>query len=598
MNENEFLARITAPTLGSSSFAQDLSEAFKNIDDNFKKIVSAPYLEGQEGRSIEPIDMPLLEEDGVTLTQFGTSVVECIFGDSDVHTLTELDELHPTYGVGTNPVSKYIREHSTIKVLSKYNPDSGQIEDYICSAEYYCYLDMRIADLDRMQYPSQVVDFYDYTCQIFGSYDTEAEEWSFTKGVMLPTLYFNPDQGFFCWKINNVETGIRAQGIKGDDGRPPVAAVVKGVGRVTTVGNSSVIVVNVDSFSSITTRQEEGETIIETSWEPIRNSGLQNGDMVCCILSMVDQEYGTVYPDMLIGNITKTGEDESTVYTIMLPDSNRFSNLWRSYLLFYAFRDIDYKGVDGNKTKAVFVPGAHQGVTHAMFQNDSNVQYYSQAGVWSSTDTNPKDDLVFKKVSENRLIGRNSYSTSTRMTSPDSSSYISTTTKARFEGYNLEVSGTSKAKVSGCSDVLLGVPVGSVVSWINTTSIPEGWYITGEVTTYVDPVFAFAEISVDSANSETDVIIRNGNTVIARLQIRSIVDGNMSATRDSKFKNIFCALTGYTLDSNGIVSITTDQMTLEGYISDTKFMWPELDIDISLEDYREDGIKFYLTRRL
>ncbi len=589
---NNFLTDIVSPTLGSATFATELNEAFRTIDDNFKKIVSAPYLEGQEGRSIEAIAMPLVENG--ELTDFGRAAAREIFMDPTIETIEDIDSgstRQPIGSIQIHNASDYLLEHPTINVLCKYSPDTGQVEDYICCAEYYCFLDMRVEDLGMLDTPSTQTQFVDYTCQLFGEYDSETGEWTFTKGVMLPTIYFNSEQGYFCWKINNVETGIRAQGIKGDAGRPPLAAVVKGNGTKYTSGSSDVVVISVTKFMRLepTLEQNAGE------WSDIANSTIQNGDLVCCLFDISDDTYQQVrYTDMLIGNIAVTGSDNSRIFSMTVPDACRFSSLWRSYILFYAFRGINYKNVNYKNSKAVFIPASTPSITHAIFQDDSRVNYSQMStGDWSATDgEGTKNDLIFKKVRESRLIGTGSVGNSNKMTAPDE--MTDEMTSVKFLGYNTEVDGTSKARVNRIPGILLGVPVGSVVSWMynDVERIPEGWYITGDVTEYVPPVFGTKIVNANT--NDCDIILRHNGEIIEKMVFTGITDDE-PGTRDNKFVSIFCAIAGYQAPEEGSpLVIDTDFDTYSDYLNrELTERWSQFDFR---ESNNRDGLVFYLTR--
>ena len=599
MIENNFLARITAPELGSATFATDLREVFSNIDDNFKKIVSAPYLEGQEGNSVEAYDMPIVE-DG-ELTEFGAAMVREILGDPDITSIADIDSdsRYDSVGQAQHKIYDYLLSNPTMKVLRTIDPDIGDVDKWICSAEYYCFIDLRVEDLGNCGYPSTQTTFIDYSCLVFAEWN--GEQWVFTKGNMMPTLYYSADQGCFCWKVNGMETGIRAQGVKGDDGRPPKAAVVKGMGSSSSIGGGivNIVVTNYTVFE--THVNADNEVIVEASWGNIQDSGLLDGDLVVCIFTISDPTYpGTSYPDMIIANIKKNGEGENTTYSITAPDSNRFSSLWRSYIMFYGFRDIDYKSTDMSKTKAVFVPAFNTGVAHAMFQDDSGVTYTNSGGIWDSEDNLQEDNLVFKRVSERRLIGNQSVGTVNLMTGDDPS--ITGDAKVKFLGYDMEVEGTSKAMVSGSNGILLGVPVGSVVSWINMDRIPEGWYITGEVTGYVPPVFGMAEVDIDVSDSDVDVVVVNPNegepTILKKLVITGIGEYNEIGQRDRRFIPIFCQMTGY--EPGSPIVIDTDKTDFRTFVEEDKFNWTMFDIESvsNQEDQEITGIKFYLTKQV
>lgn len=601
--ENNFLTRITAPTLGSSTFATDLREVFQNIDDNFKKIVSAPYLEGQEGNSVEAYDMPIVE-DG-ELTDFGAAMMREILSDPDIYTIEDITSNRNYDSVGPrqqHTVYEYILENPTMKVLRVTDPDYSYEQNldtckWICSAEYYCFVDMRVEDLGNCGYPSSQTQFVDYSCVVFAEYRDDG--WVFTKGNMMPVLYYSTDQSCFCWKINGMETGIRAQGIKGDDGRPPKAAVVMGTGSLSENPDTGarMVRVNVSKYSYIYTRVEDEEIHTYTDWGNIQDSGLQDGDLVVCIFSIVDDIYGIGYPDMIIANIRITGEldsPESMTYTITAPDMNRMSSLWRSYLLFYACKDIDYKTTDTDETKALFIPSSTEDLTHAIFQDDSGVVYSQdlETGEWVSEDTLEKNNLVFKKVKESRLVGEGSLGN--RMIDSDADDPdVSETTKVKFLGYDMEVEGTSKAKVSGIPYTLLGCPVGSVVYWLSMSNIPEGWFATGEVEQHYPPVFGIQYTDDDS--EDYDIYIHNSDdSFYKKAIITGIGENEDFGERDKRFLGIFCTLSGHQFGYP--VDVVTSCNSVEDLAMYETYDWNMFDI------YRDNltysGAKFYLTKQV
>lgn len=582
---NEFLTRITAPTLGSATFATDLREVFQNIDDNFKKIVSAPYLEGQEGNSVEAYDMTIVE-DG-ELTEFGAAMMREILSDPSIETISDItsNPIYNSVGPAQHTIYECLESSPTMKVLRTIDPDTNDVDRWICSAEYYCFIDMRIEDLGNSGYPSSQTTFIDYSCLVFAEY--EDGDWVFSKGNMMPTLYYSSEQSCFCWKVNGMETGIRAQGVKGDDGRPPKAAVVKGFGTVSDIGASKVVRIMVTEYSVFNTHIDGGgELVVETSWGNIQDSGLQDGDLVVCIFTVTDPTYTMTYPDMIVANIRITGEGESAVYTITAPDINRMSSLWRSYLLFYACKDIDYKSTDMSKTKAMFIPSSSEGIVHAIFQDDSGVEYSVNEDVWTSEDTLGEDNLVFKKVKESKLVGEGSLGNTMSETDQDTE-YES---KVKFKGYSMEVDGTSKARVNGVDSTLLGVPVGSIVNWMDMSRIPEGWFVTGETEDYVPPVFALRYAAPEA--TDYDVVVKNGDLVVQKATITGINEQGSFGERDTRFLGIFCTLSGN--DFGKPVVIPTTASTIREYMSTERFNWNWFD----LEEVEGTGVKFYLTKQI
>jgi hypothetical protein len=224
-----------------------------------------------------------------------------------------------------------------------------------------------------------------------------------------------------------------------------------------------------------------------------------------------------------------------------------------------------------------------------MFQDDSGVEYTSTGGVWTSTDNLGEDNLVFKRVRETRLLGNGSIGTVNLMTNPDP--FVEGQAKAKFLGYDLEVEGKAKANVSG-NNILLGVPVGSVVSWINMDTVPEGWYPTGEVTEFVPPVFGLRYVDIENDDYDVAVVCTTeDNVIIQKLEITGIGDENELGERDRRFLPIFCLLTGYEMDSPIVVE--TEDYDFSRFLENEKFNWTMFDMYAA-----EDGVKFYLTKQV
>ena len=246
---SNLLTTIQAPNLGDPNYAQNLSQAFQNINENFNKLVSVPFLQGPEGEGFEAVTVSLFDiNEGETptiyskLNDFGINVVKTIFDevtnwktwgvDDDKKTLSSLDSLDE---FKENGVYKFIYESSTYYyaydniTLNNYlqmyviYDSSGQIKQYYLG-QYYHHKDNRLAAIkNRPSFTTEDLTEYifsDSTC--FLSYEPNYLDsyacGTFSKISSIPTLYYNGDLMDWCWQINGTKTNISARGSQGIDG--------------------------------------------------------------------------------------------------------------------------------------------------------------------------------------------------------------------------------------------------------------------------------------------------------------------------------------------------------------------------------------------
>ena len=121
---SNFLIPIQAPALNSPTFARDIQEIFENINENFRRMASAPYLEGQEGKSVTTVDMPIVEND--ELTEFGIEMCRVIFNDDNIDSISYIDNV-VAQPITNIKVTDYLKEHPIMKVMATYDPDTDAV---------------------------------------------------------------------------------------------------------------------------------------------------------------------------------------------------------------------------------------------------------------------------------------------------------------------------------------------------------------------------------------------------------------------------------------------------------------------------------------
>lgn len=235
--ENGFLDEIPAVSL-DAQFGSTISQAINVINNNFKKLISVPFLRGEQGENVNAESLKI--QDGGELTPLGKKIVESIYNISDCESFS--DTLDNAFGKG-------LEIYGTNSWNSiKDNPDNQEIVFYkrkitdnngekleLVSQQIYIFLDNRIKNLETVWRSVQngsnydLTTFVDLSCALTitgtvdinpedGTIDEDSYDFDIVKHNIIPTLYYDDDVKEWCWKINGMTTKISAQGLKGEDG--------------------------------------------------------------------------------------------------------------------------------------------------------------------------------------------------------------------------------------------------------------------------------------------------------------------------------------------------------------------------------------------
>lgn len=268
-DNNNFLQNIPIPELGGG-FAEQFQLFCEAVKNNFERLISVQYTKGNDGNSVDArhfiIDNDLREESSLSILGYG--MVSTIFGDGafDSHEDSQHDGLNGIYQgpqskdwildklEGTNhPIApRFGSNHSIPQILDDTNIGfelNLVVDDHSGTAYLavpYVFIDGRIEDLnnylrDHGNRDDIYKSFYDFSTVIYGSgtYNvndpdqdpTKPETWNWRlwRNDLVPKLYFDDNINEFCWQVNGQQTGVTAQGIKGDSGFSPQAIIAKGV---------------------------------------------------------------------------------------------------------------------------------------------------------------------------------------------------------------------------------------------------------------------------------------------------------------------------------------------------------------------------------
>lgn len=291
---NNLFITLEVPEL-NSHYAQNLQQLVLNINSNFAKIASLPFLKGDSGVSIETHDEPLyIVEEGDTkvYTDFGKSVIKAI------------------YGVDSFPTDEF-----TINGIHSYD-DLMNVQyipvfyDRVQGLKYltvpFMFHDARKNELGMITGDDIAESFEDKSTFILGktirNNETGEAEWVLERHNFEPKLYYNTETQKFCWAIGSQKTDIIAQGVEGQAGQSVYAKYCQGgfngEDRTYIYINA---VLNEDNIQDIV----DGGGTINDGFVPIDSTNLRVGDFVM-VLYNKEVDGGTI-EDLSFGKVMEVG---------------------------------------------------------------------------------------------------------------------------------------------------------------------------------------------------------------------------------------------------------------------------------------------------
>ena len=217
-NPLKIINEIQAPDLTQENLSASLNEVFEKINDNFKKIVSAPIYRGQKGESVKIKPVELMTPNNHAFTDEGRKIVEAIFDDVD---LTSWDGTTNRLGVLLPVKYRTIRNVNVYDYFSK-NPSilMFQLDDVkgtnLSPAQLYMFQDLRVSVVNDTDADGEG-GFKDASCFVSFEWDNDGKTYKYIKASEFPTICWSKGVGDFVWSINGQVTNIIAKGLKGLD---------------------------------------------------------------------------------------------------------------------------------------------------------------------------------------------------------------------------------------------------------------------------------------------------------------------------------------------------------------------------------------------
>ena len=206
----ELFKKLSIPQINDVGYAVGMQELVQNINDNFAKVASLPFLKGDKGNSIEVVEEPIFKSSSNNdLTEFGVALVFAIYG-FEVRILSDLVSYTNEIPIKGEYSWTSLSKVSTISVFF----DKVNGEKHL--AVPFTFMDARKNNLQNYE----DTKFRDMSTFVIGKGIKSGEKykWLLSKEDYIPNLYYDEDEKRFCWAIGSTKTGIIAQGVEGKPG--------------------------------------------------------------------------------------------------------------------------------------------------------------------------------------------------------------------------------------------------------------------------------------------------------------------------------------------------------------------------------------------
>lgn len=242
---DNILQALTIPQLGDPNFQAQFEEFCTTVANNFTRMVSIQYAKGEPGSSVYDTLLNVGYDNG-GITPLGATLLNTIFmigagsqnfidpGDPINIVCSKIQHIAPN--INNTMVFKEFMASPAQGIGININMDDEQHIAYI--AQPYIFIDERIKNLKYLQ-DEYRENWRDFSIGIYGRgvYEEDLNQdendpntwtWTLQAVAIVPKIYYDRNIHEFCWMVNEQQTGITAQGIKGDTGSGPAMIIAKG----------------------------------------------------------------------------------------------------------------------------------------------------------------------------------------------------------------------------------------------------------------------------------------------------------------------------------------------------------------------------------
>lgn len=361
---------MRVPQLGDANFQMDFTAFCNAMKQNIERLMSVQYTKGEPGNSVYASTAHVGYSPLGKLTNMSAGILGAIFGVefntsmnldavNDVIAGTEADimvdnDYFTDGGVAPSIIVDGVTYEAIPALMDDLNGFDIEVNvDDVTGVAYlanpYIFIDGRIAGLNKMVRNHSKDEeiyktFHDFSIAIYGKgecdiiahpeqdpEDPATWEWEFVAVPMVPKLYFDDVINEFCWDVNGQQTGITAQGIKGDDGTSPnmILAIGSKTGSIITF--EKIQVIDEEGLIKWATKDENGIWgYFNSSSEYIEIEQPKTGDFVLAFYPAAGHATGDAYECAFVG---KTYIGSTGAYTYIGFDEDGRCDIFESIKL-------------------------------------------------------------------------------------------------------------------------------------------------------------------------------------------------------------------------------------------------------------------------
>jgi len=371
---NSLINDIIAPELSQSGYGAGIKNVFEQIDANFKILGNQDFVKGDQGWSIGYNELHILyeakDENNVKKTYFtkeGIDVLNAIIeeitdqryvydADDEEHQNIKtvkawLETIDALKSVNDISLIDSIVPGDLFNEIYVYDPINPSNQYTIGATNDYVFKDRRFV-IDVDSYDEAYSSLYDCSCMVhLQAYEEEDPDTGIktpTKKFVViqnaPTLYFDTNIQAFCWRIGGLNTGLIAQGPKGDSGQNAAFYIVELGDQYHPIPDAPAA----PSMINVTKYMTANGTWVELAEHPAPADFDGSNCIAFEPTAIEGAEYGET-PASYFGKIVK-GEDES--FAVSCSNENRIqTNLNLNWLA------ATFASIRVDKTlKGLFVP--------------------------------------------------------------------------------------------------------------------------------------------------------------------------------------------------------------------------------------------------
>ena len=328
------------PQLGDPTFQTDFTDFCRAMKQNIERLMSVQYTKGEPGNSVYSTQTHAGYTPVGTLTNLGAGILNAIFNTNFDNTTT-IDEVNDIiagsytniqvgndYFTSGGVAPSIIVDGVIYTVIPDFMESTTGIDidinlDEVTGVAYlsnpYIFIDNRIKGISQMirdnaDETELYKTFHDFSVAVYGKgicdtishpeqdpHDPSTWIWEFEAVQVVPKIYFDQNINEFCWEVNGQQTGITAQGVKGDTGESSNMHLAIGTKTGSMIILDKIQAVDASGNLQWAVKDDAGIWYYIVGGERVEITQPKDGDLVLAFYAPETRISGDVYERAYLG---------------------------------------------------------------------------------------------------------------------------------------------------------------------------------------------------------------------------------------------------------------------------------------------------------